>query len=126
MAVPAIFGVAVTAMGGYRGSYMVGAACALVSAALLVRPAPRTGAEDGDYPWRRLPAVVDVLVAGLTLAPLGGKIDPERPFQEHRPNGSDQAATDWRPEPHVVWGEGQTGAVACAQPGDRSTVPERS
>ena len=41
MAVPAIFGVAVTAMGGYRGSYMVGAACALVSAALLVWPARR-------------------------------------------------------------------------------------
>jgi MFS family permease len=41
MAVPPIFGAAVVAFGGYRGSYMVGAACALASAALLVWPARR-------------------------------------------------------------------------------------
>jgi MFS family permease len=41
MAVPPIFGATVTAMGGYRGSYMVGAACALASAALLALPARR-------------------------------------------------------------------------------------
>jgi MFS family permease len=38
IAVPPIFGAAVVAFGGYRGSYMVGAACALASAALLVWP----------------------------------------------------------------------------------------
>jgi MFS family permease len=38
MAVPPIFGAAVTATGGYRDSYMVGAACALASAALLAWP----------------------------------------------------------------------------------------
>ena len=38
MAVPPIFGAAVNAMGGYRGSYMIGAACALGSAILLVLP----------------------------------------------------------------------------------------
>jgi MFS family permease len=42
MAVPPIFGAAVVAFGGYTGSYMVGAACALASAALLVWPARRT------------------------------------------------------------------------------------
>jgi MFS family permease len=41
MAVPPIFGAAVVAFGGYRGSYMVGAACALASAVLLVWPARR-------------------------------------------------------------------------------------
>jgi MFS family permease len=41
MAVPPIFGAAIVAFGGYRGSYMVGAACALASAALLVWPARR-------------------------------------------------------------------------------------
>jgi MFS family permease len=39
MAAPPVFGAAVTAMGGYRGSYMVAAACALASALLLVLPA---------------------------------------------------------------------------------------
>ena len=40
MAAPPIFGAAVTALGGFRGSYIVGAICALASAALLVLPAP--------------------------------------------------------------------------------------
>jgi nitrate/nitrite transporter NarK len=34
----AIFGAAVTALGGFRGSYIVGAACVLASAVLLVLP----------------------------------------------------------------------------------------
>jgi MFS family permease len=38
MAVPPVFGAAVTALGGYRGSYMVGAACAALSAVLLALP----------------------------------------------------------------------------------------
>jgi nitrate/nitrite transporter NarK len=38
MAVPPIFGIAVAASGGYRGSYMIGAACALASGVLLVLP----------------------------------------------------------------------------------------
>jgi MFS family permease len=38
MAVPPIFGAAVVAMGGYRGSYMIGAACALASGVLLALP----------------------------------------------------------------------------------------
>ncbi len=41
MAVPPIFGAAVSAWGGYRGSYMIGAACALASALLLVLPRSR-------------------------------------------------------------------------------------
>ena len=36
MAAPPVFGAAVTALGGYRGSYIVGAVCALASAALLL------------------------------------------------------------------------------------------
>jgi MFS family permease len=40
MAVPPVFGAAVTALGGYRGSYMVGAACAALSAVLLALPLP--------------------------------------------------------------------------------------
>jgi hypothetical protein len=60
--------------------------------------------------------------AGLTLAPSGGKIDPER----------SRAQTEWikitrrliwRPELTVVSGRWEE--VACVQPGDRSTVPER-
>jgi MFS family permease len=39
MAAPPVFGAAVTAMGAFRGSYFVGAACALAGAALLVLPA---------------------------------------------------------------------------------------
>jgi MFS family permease len=39
MAAPPVFGIAVTAMGGFRGSYIIGAACALASAVLLVLPA---------------------------------------------------------------------------------------
>jgi MFS family permease len=39
MAAPPVFGAAVTALGGYQASYLVGAACALASAALLVWPA---------------------------------------------------------------------------------------
>jgi MFS family permease len=38
MAVPPVFGLAVTALGGYRGSYLVGAACAALSAVLLALP----------------------------------------------------------------------------------------
>jgi MFS family permease len=38
MAVPPVFGAAVTALGGYRGSYLVGAACAALSAVLLALP----------------------------------------------------------------------------------------
>jgi MFS family permease len=38
MAVPPIFGAAVVAMGGYRGTYMIGAACALASGLLLALP----------------------------------------------------------------------------------------
>jgi MFS family permease len=38
MATPPIFGAAVTALGGFRGSYIVGAACVLASAVLLVLP----------------------------------------------------------------------------------------
>jgi MFS family permease len=41
MAVPPIFGAAVAALDGYRGSYWVGAVCALVCAVLLVLPASR-------------------------------------------------------------------------------------
>ncbi|MDR3532723.1 MAG: MFS transporter [Rhodopila sp.] len=41
MAVPPIFGVAVTALGGYRGSYMIGAMCALASGLLLALPRRR-------------------------------------------------------------------------------------
>jgi MFS family permease len=40
MAVPPVFGAAVTALGGYRGSYLVGAACAALSAVLLALPVP--------------------------------------------------------------------------------------
>jgi hypothetical protein len=40
MAVPPVFGAAVTALGGYRGSYMIGAACALASGVLLALPTP--------------------------------------------------------------------------------------
>jgi MFS family permease len=39
MAAPPVFGAAVTASGGFRGSYMVGAACALASGILLALPA---------------------------------------------------------------------------------------
>jgi MFS family permease len=42
MAVPPVFGAAVTALGGYRGSYMLGAAFALVSAVLLALPVSST------------------------------------------------------------------------------------
>jgi MFS family permease len=38
MAVPPVFGAAVTALGGYRGSYMIGAACALLSGIALALP----------------------------------------------------------------------------------------
>ncbi len=41
MAVPPVFGAAVTALGSYRGSYIVGAACALASGALLILPSRR-------------------------------------------------------------------------------------
>ena len=41
MAVPPVFAAAVTAAGGYRSSYAIGAACALASAILLVLPAKR-------------------------------------------------------------------------------------
>ena len=41
MAVPPIFGAAVTLLGGYRGPYLVGAACALASAVLLLLPVSR-------------------------------------------------------------------------------------
>ena len=41
MAAPPVFGAAVTAFGGFRGSYSVGAFCALASAALLVLPTTR-------------------------------------------------------------------------------------
>jgi MFS family permease len=41
MAVPPIFGASVAALGGYRGSYIIGAACALASAALLAWPVRR-------------------------------------------------------------------------------------
>ncbi len=41
MASPPVFGAAVTVLGGFRGSYIVGAACALASAVLLLWPAPR-------------------------------------------------------------------------------------
>ncbi len=42
MAAPPIFGAAVTALGGYRGSYIIGALCALASGILLLCPV-RTG-----------------------------------------------------------------------------------
>jgi MFS family permease len=42
MAAPPVFGIAVTAMGGFLGSYIIGAACALASAVLLVLPASTT------------------------------------------------------------------------------------
>jgi MFS family permease len=38
MVAPSVFGAAVTALGGYLGSYLVGAACALGSAVLLLLP----------------------------------------------------------------------------------------
>lgn len=41
MTVPPIFGAAIATFGGYQGSYLIGAACALASAALLVWPAKR-------------------------------------------------------------------------------------
>jgi MFS family permease len=41
MAVPPVFGAAVAASGGYRGSYMIGAVCALASAVLLALPQRR-------------------------------------------------------------------------------------
>ncbi len=41
MAVPPVFGAAVVALDGYRLSYLIGAGCALASAALLVLPARR-------------------------------------------------------------------------------------
>jgi MFS family permease len=41
MAVPPIFGASVAALGGYRGSYMIGAACALASGLLLMWPRRR-------------------------------------------------------------------------------------
>ena len=41
MAAPAIFSASVTAVGGFSGTYMIGAACALASALLLVLPASR-------------------------------------------------------------------------------------
>ena len=41
MMVPPLFGAAVAVLGGYRGSYFAGAACALISAALLVWPRQR-------------------------------------------------------------------------------------
>jgi MFS family permease len=42
MAVPPVFGAAVTALGGYRGSYLLGAACAALSAVLLALPVAAT------------------------------------------------------------------------------------
>jgi MFS family permease len=42
MAAPPIFGAAVTALGGFRGSYIIGAICALASAAVLVMPPATT------------------------------------------------------------------------------------
>jgi MFS family permease len=42
MATPPIFGAAVTTLGGFRGSYLVGAACVLASAVLLVLPTSAT------------------------------------------------------------------------------------
>jgi MFS family permease len=42
MAAPPVFGIAVTAMGGFLDSYIIGAACALASAVLLVLPASTT------------------------------------------------------------------------------------
>ena len=41
MAAPPVFGATVAAAGGYRGSYMVGAACALASGVLLALPHKR-------------------------------------------------------------------------------------
>lgn len=41
MAIPPVFGLAVTALGGYRLSYMIGAACALGSGLLLALPQRR-------------------------------------------------------------------------------------
>jgi hypothetical protein len=41
MAAPPLFGAAVTALGGFRGSYIAGAACVLASAVLLVLPASK-------------------------------------------------------------------------------------
>ncbi len=41
MAVPPIFGASVVALGGYRDSYIIGAACALASAVLLALPQRR-------------------------------------------------------------------------------------
>lgn len=41
MAVPPVFGAAVGALGGYRGSYMIGAVCALASGVLLALPQRR-------------------------------------------------------------------------------------
>jgi MFS family permease len=42
MAAPPIFGAAVAALGGFRGSYIIGACFALASAALLVLPPATT------------------------------------------------------------------------------------
>ncbi len=43
MAAPPVFGTAVAALGGYGGSYAVGAGCAFASALLLVRPVSADG-----------------------------------------------------------------------------------
>ncbi len=40
MAAPPLFGAAVNALGGFRGSYIIGGICALASAALLLLPTP--------------------------------------------------------------------------------------
>jgi hypothetical protein len=45
MAAPPVFGAAVTALGGYSGSYMIGAACALASGILLALPTSARGAD---------------------------------------------------------------------------------
>lgn len=44
MVAPPVFGAAVTALGGYRGSFLVGGLCALVGAILLVWPTKGQGA----------------------------------------------------------------------------------
>ena len=44
MVAPPVFGAAVTALGGYRGSYLVGGLLALMGAAILVWPTKDQGA----------------------------------------------------------------------------------
>ena len=61
-------------------------------------------------------AVINVGLGGLTRKPASGKIDPERPSQERKPNGADHAATEWAAAAERC-PPGRWKRVACVQPG---------